>query len=201
MRGDKIVISHESAAGADRIMELIQSSGRTFPLAVAIAGESGAGKSSTALSLAHLTAEAGRKSITLAQDDYFHLPPADNHEQRMKDLTRVGPGEVDLELLNEHVCRLKDGLQVDLRIVSWDENSVGWEPIDAQPWDMVIVEGTYVSLLAAVDVRAFVDRTYHDTRADRISRARERVTPFIEEVLEIEHRIIAKHRVLADVVI
>ena len=201
MRGDKIILSDESHAGALRIMDLITAMGQPFPLSIGIAGESGSGKSSTAHSLARLAGDAGFQSVILAQDDYFHLPPAANHARREEALTHVGPAEVDLELLAEHVQLLKAGREVELRVVWWHENSVGWETLAARQWDLVIVEGTYVCLLGSLDVRAFIPRTYRETRPDRIARSREAVTPFIEQVLEIEHQIISQHRALADVVI
>src|SRR5512147_2318897 len=70
---------------------------------IAVAGESGSGKSVTATALAGELATAGIVSILLHQDDYFLLPPRTNHEHRVQDLRNVGPHEVNLALLQSHV--------------------------------------------------------------------------------------------------
>ena len=49
----------------------------------------------------------------------------------------------------------------------------------------MIVEGTYTPLLK-VDLKIFMERNYHDTLKNRIERARDPLTPFVESVLEIE---------------
>jgi uridine kinase len=68
---------------------------------------------------------------------------------------------------------------------------------------VVIVEGTYVSLLRHVDRRVFIARDRLETLEHRQKRNRggEAADPFIEEVLAVEHKIIAGHRALADYVL
>jgi uridine kinase len=41
---------------------------------LSVAGESGSGKSETALAITDELRESGIKSVVLAQDDYFYLP-------------------------------------------------------------------------------------------------------------------------------
>ena len=68
---------------------------------------------------------------------------------------------------------------------------------------VIIAEGTYTSLLKHVDTRVFIARNRLDTLEHRKKRNRgnEVGDPFIENVLKIEHKIIAGHRQLADFVI
>jgi uridine kinase len=68
---------------------------------------------------------------------------------------------------------------------------------------VLIVEGTYTSLLRNVDIRIFIDRTREDTLAHREKRNRghEVGDPFVEGLLEIEHKIIAGHKHLANIII
>ena len=68
-------------------------------------------------------------------------------------------------------------------------------------WQVLIAEGTYTSTLKFVDFRVFIDRDYHQTLEARKKRARDKFEPFVLEVLEVEHRIISKHKNLADAVI
>ena len=68
---------------------------------------------------------------------------------------------------------------------------------------VVIAEGTYTSLLKHVDRKVFIARNWLDTLDHRKKRNRgnEIGDPFIEQVLTIEHKIIAGHKQLADFVI
>ena len=78
-----------------------------------------------------------------------------------------------------------------------DEEIVSLEGVN-----VVIVEGTYTSMLEKVDLRAFIDRTYHYTLEHRKERARDPAEgEFIERVLEIEHEIISAHKAHADIVL
>ena len=68
---------------------------------------------------------------------------------------------------------------------------------------VVIAEGTYTSLLKNVDAKVFIARNRVDTLAHRQKRNRgnEVGDPFIENVLKIEHKIIAGHKQLANFII
>ena len=66
--------------------------------------------------------------------------------------------------------------------------------------DVLIVEGTYTTLLENVDLRTFINRTYHQTKKARLARARDPDVGFLERVLEIEHQEISQHKARADVV-
>jgi ABC-type dipeptide/oligopeptide/nickel transport system ATPase component len=146
---------------------------------VSIAGESGAGKSTVALELAARLPDA----TVLHQDDYFHLPPDENASRRRKDLTWVGRGEVDLELLATHVSAFKRG--------------------DAQFADVatLIVEGTYVTRLPELDLRVFIDRDYRATEVDRRARGRDPIDEHTDRILAIEHELIRTDLPLADLVL
>ena len=71
---------------------------------------------------------------------------------------------------------------------------------DISGTDVLLIEGTYTASLQ-VDLSIFINRTYRDTFADRVKRARDPITPFVEQVLEIEHEIIARQGIAANVII
>jgi ABC-type dipeptide/oligopeptide/nickel transport system ATPase component len=84
--GDKLVITEYHRNAGKRVFQALESlwkEGAGF-LCVTVAGESGCGKSETALVLSELCEGAGRKTVILAQDDYFHLPPHSNAKPRGK---------------------------------------------------------------------------------------------------------------------
>jgi len=205
MIGDKLVITDYHRQGAAQVYAVVKErlESGAGPLAVTVAGESGSGKSEIAHCLAELLEKDGQIAIVLGQDDYFKLPPKSNHEKRQKDISWVGPGEVRLDLLDENISDLKEhpDRPVKKPLVYFDENRIDSETIAPKKRDVIITEGTYTSLLENVDVRAFINRNYRQTKKARLKRARDPDVDFLEKVLEIEHQEISKHKARADVVI
>jgi uridine kinase len=147
----------------------------------------------------------GMKAVVLGQDDYFVLPPRSNDARRRSDPEWLGPHvEVRLDLLDRHLRHAVAGEpSITKPLVDYDMDSIEEEVVDLAGADVVIAEGTYTSLLKHVDKRIFIDRSRLDTLEHRRKRSRgdEVGDPFIEEVLKVEHKIIAGHRQLADIII
>lgn len=169
---------------------------------VLIGGESGSGKSVTALCLSQTLENKGQKSVVLHLDDYFKLPPKTNHEARLQSLTNVGAHEVNMELLQAHVDAFLNGdAHLQKPLVDYHANSIGSETISLEDASFLIIEGTYALLLENACFHVFMARNYHDTHAQRMARGREAADDFVESVLEIEHQIVSAMRAKADVVI
>lgn len=169
---------------------------------VGVAGESGSGKSTTASALARELAARGLATEVLFQDDYFRRPPRANHAFRERDITSVGPQEVDLARLAGDVAVFRAGRDaVPVPAVDRDADAFRTRAVDFGPARVLVVEGTYVLTLAGLDVRVFLEATYRDTRARRMARARDVDSPFVERVLGIEHAIIARQAASADVLV
>lgn len=205
MIGDKLLISDYHRAAANIILPAVQhklAAGATC-VTVSVGGESGSGKSEVANCLATALEESGKTCLILGQDDYFRLPPKSNHQKRKADISWVGLGEVRLDLMEAHICALKEHPEKPLSkpLVEFKEDRIGCEVIERGIRDVVIIEGCYTTLLSNVDVRAFIDRTYLQTRKSRKKRARDPSEVFLERVLRIEHKEIAGHKPLADIVI
>ncbi|MFP4207596.1 MAG: uridine kinase [Wenzhouxiangella sp.] len=205
MKGDSIVVEPHHAHAAAGVHALITrrpdaTGGR---LVVSVAGESGAGKSEIAEALAGLFEEEGHRPTILQQDDYFVHPPRSNDRVRREDIGWVGPSEVRLDLMEQHLELFRTGACLTKPLVRYLEDRIDQVNVDLSPFDIAIVEGTYVTLLKNVDVRVFIDRDYHASRAHREKRRRHasELDPFIDQVLAIEHGIIAPHRDLADLII
>lgn len=204
MIGDKLNIREEHRKAAQGVLKLLlpeiaQSPGK---YALAIAGESGSGKSELAAALAERLLEQGCKSIVLQQDDYFVYPPKTNTAKRRQDIQWVGASEVRLDLLDRNIREALDNKdEITKPLVIYQEDRIIQEAIKLQGVKVVIAEGTYTTLLQNVHARIFIDRTYVDTKAARLQRAREAPDPWIEEILAVEHRIISAHKSRADVII
>ena len=207
MKGDVLVIEahHRRAAAqiAADLVDAIHAKGGRF--LVTVAGESGSGKSETAAALADQLLQLGVASVVLGQDDYFVLPPKSNDERRRADPEWLGPhAEVRFDLLQANVDAARAGAsEIEKPVIDYDRNSAAMEVVSLEGVAVVIVEGTYVSLLRHVDRRIFIARNRLETleHRQRRNRGSEAADPFIEGVLELEHKIIAGHRALADFVL
>ncbi|GEN77719.1 uridine kinase [Chryseobacterium hagamense] len=205
MIGDTIELNENYLAPARDIIALLK---KRFPLkgktklAIGIAGESGSGKSVTAFALQKVLEGQEVKSLVLQMDDYFKLPPGTNHKNRLKSLENVGIHEVDLEKLAQNIKDLKNGVaEIEKPLVNYSENSIGTEIFDASAYDVVIVEGTYIFEIDFFDFKIFIDRNYKDTYENRVKRNRDEQSDFVEQVLEIEHRIIRNFKNNADLIL
>ena len=204
MRGDKLVIQEGHRKAARQIVEVLlsqimQAEGKFI---ITIAGESGSGKSEIATALSQLLAEKGIKNLILQQDDYFVYPPKTNARMRRQNINHVGLSEVHLTVLDQHLHDILMGkTEIDKPLVIFDEDLITEETVKLKGIKVVIVDGTYTSLLENVHRNIFLDRTYIDTRETRKSRAREEQDEFLERVLEIEHKIISSHRDTADIIV
>ena len=169
---------------------------------IAVAGESGSGKSVTAMSLARELSAGGYVTEVLHQDDYFVRPPAVNHAHRVADLASVGPQEVDFDRLRAHVAAFRRGeTGVVVPRVNYGADQFISEPRDFHDVRILVVDGTYVLAQVDADIRIFLDATSDDTRERRRVRNRDIEAPVVDQVLAIEHQIIAPQRNIADIII
>lgn len=207
MKGDVVVVEEHHIRASHQILpeiiEAIKSKKNRY--IITVAGESGSGKSETGKALADALEKEGIKAIVLGQDDYFVLPPKSNDAKRRDDPEWLGPHkEIRFDVLEGNLMDAITGKDEIVKpLIDYNANSVEEEIINLSGIKVVIVEGTYTSLLKHVDTRIFIARNRLDTLEHRKKRSRgnEVGDPFIENVLKIEHKIIAGHRQLADFVI
>lgn len=204
MKGDRLVIKEEHVNAARKIVKLLFPHD-TMPegkLILTIAGESGSGKSEIASVLSELLSHRGIESIILQQDDYFVYPPKTNARMRKKNIGHVGLREVKLDLLDQNLADIIRGsTTIEKPLVNFDKDTITQETISLDGVSVVIVEGTYTTVLKHPHQRVFIDRTYLDTRESRSQRAREKQDEFLEEILKIEHKIVSSHLLQASIVV
>lgn len=201
MIGDTIHLTGTHLEPAIRIVNRLQITNSKF--VICVGGESGCGKTTLAHALQQiLKQELQFDSHILHMDDYFHLPPHDNHNQRLHDIQNVGPQEVNLDLLDSHIHEYKAGTATIIKpLVNYSENTIGEEVLNFNEKRVLIIEGTYALSLSSSDSKIFIDKTYIETFEARQKRGRDQIIPFNERVLLIEHHIISKHKSLADIVL
>ena len=191
MIGDKITLKSEHLSLANKLLDTVDSLRSSERFAIAIGGESGSGKSTLALAIKEILDQRNIPSFVFHMDDYFILPPKANHKARVKDLSRVGISEVDMDLLSNHVDDFIEGRKaVTKPLVDYENNIIGEEEVDSDHYRVAIIEGTYVLTLPQPELKVFMLRDFRDTFEARRNRGRDPVDDFNNTVLQIEHNII-----------
>lgn len=196
---------HETAASVivPQIVDKVKAKSQRY--IISLAGESGCGKSETAKALVTELNRNGINALVIGQDNYFFLAPLANDAMRKKSAEWLGPHkEVNMQLLDSTLqSAINGGSALNIAHIDYDTNKETIETINIEEVNVIIIEGTYVSLLKHIDTRIFIDADYNDTLKFRQLRNRgnEVHDPFVENVLETEHKIIAGHKFLADFII
>lgn len=206
MQGDHIVVAEQHLEVARKIVERLwpRITALDGKYTITVAGESGSGKSTTATALFRVLQQKGIACVLLQQDDYYVYPPITNDRTRRQNPEWRGLCEVNLALLDQHLQEFLEGRsQIQKPLIVYAEDRIDHETIDVDQANILIVEGTFISLLKHVKTRIFIDRTYLDTRLDRRKRSRyeAELDDFTEGILENEHAIVSAHKAFADVII
>ncbi len=204
MRGDILIINKNHRKAARQVIDLIfdKIKSKKGKYIISVAGESGAGKSEIAASIAEVLTEKNISSFIFQQDDYFVYPPKTNAKMRIKDIRHVGMSEVKLDLIDEELKTILGGNnKIEKPLVIFEEDRIDKETVNLENVKVIIVEGTYTTTLKNIDQRVFIDKDLNDTRESRKKRNREKQDEFLEAILLIEHKIISAHKTLADIII
>ena len=141
------------------------------PLMIGIAGGTASGKTTVARRIAEQL--AGHPVAFLDQDAYYkdltHLEPAQRRQVNFDH-----PDAFDIELLVEHLGRLKDRAPVEKPTYSFVEHTRRQETVTIAPAPVVVLEGILVLALEPVrsllDLRIYVDADDDVRVARRIQR-------------------------------
>ncbi len=202
MLGDVLLIAEKHQKAGEGIIEEILKV-RKPKMMVAISGESGSGKSE----LAHVIAKGLRKHGIMAKplhiDNYYRIHPLERTEWRKTNGIQqvVGPGEYDWATITRNIREFKDGALstgpcVDLVTEQIDQLTTDYAGID-----MLIIDGLYAIKVPDVDLRVFIELTYHETKKAQVVRGKEPQNEYRMQVLEKEHQEVQLLKPTADLFI
>ena len=206
MLGDVLLINDQHKSAAKSIMERVlvdrselEKSSPGYKFVVAISGESGAGKSELAHSLALLLKGCNIRVKILHTDNYYRVPPLERREHRISnEYKSVGFGEYDWNLLHDNIDDFRKDKQVFIPCIDIITEEVDQLFTDFSKIQLLIIDGLYAIRTDDIDLRVFIDLTYHKTKINQMLRCKEPADDYRWEVLEREHHHVRSLKPLAD---
>jgi uridine kinase len=202
MLGDVLLITEKHQKAGDIIIEKILTE-RKPKMIIGISGESGSGKSE----LAHVISKGLRKYGIFAKplhiDNYYRILPLLRTEWRKQHGIEnvVGYGEYDWDTLYRNVQEFKDGKVSTGPCVDLVTEQVDQLTTDYSTVDMLVIDGLYAIKTEGVDLRIFIELTYHETKKAQVVRGKEPQNDYRMAVLEKEHQMVQALKPMADVLI
>lgn len=206
MLGDVLLIKDIHKAAAESIYihlsGLMAEKKNGYRLIVGISGESGAGKSELSHSLANLLKRNGKRVKVIHTDNYYKIPPRERNDWRRKNgVSRVGFREYDWTLIERSIRQFKERREAMMPCIDIVSEQVDKLITDFSQVDILVVDGLYAIKAKGIDLKVFIDLTYHETKMSQVERGKEVMDDFRRQVLEMEHRNIRRLRPLADLIV
>ena len=200
MIGDVLLISEQHTRIAHEMATIINNMIEDR-LVVAIAGESGSGKSEIAHELGKKLKALALPAKILHGDNYYRVPPTQRTEWRRRHgLESVGDKEYDWETFERNISEFRRGAKAALPFLDLYSDQKDTLLTDFSNIRVLILEGLYC-LKASADLRFFIELTYKDTEKVRVRRGKEAQTEFRLLVLKRESEVVQSHKRFADYLI
>lgn len=202
MLGDVLLIEDKHRKAGEAIIQQILER-KSDKFMVAISGESGSGKSE----LAHVIAKGLRKHGIMAKpihiDNYYRIHPLERTEWRKKNGIEkvVGYGEYDWEKIYQNIEDFRSNRQSTMPCVDLVTEQIDQLTTDFNGIDMLIIDGLYAIKTEGMNLRVFLELTYHETKKAQVVRGKEPQNEYRMAVLEQEHRMVQALKPLADILI
>lgn len=170
---------------------------------IAISGESGSGKSE----LAHVVARGLRSNGIMAKplhiDNYYRIHPLERTEWRKSHGIEkvVGYDEYDWDTIYRNIDDFRHDRTSEMPCVDLVTEQIDRLITDFKGIDMLVIDGLYAIKTDGVDVRVFIDLTYHETKKAQLVRGKEPQNEYRMAVLEQEHKMVSALKDSADIIV
>lgn len=199
MLGDVLLITEKHEKAAEKILEQVLKNKKDKYI-IAISGESGSGKTE----LTHVLAKKLRKEGIFAKpvhiDNYYKILPLERTDWRKNHGIEkaVGLEELDWDTINKNIDDFKNNRKATMPCVDLVTEQVDSLTTDFDNIDMMIIDGLYAINAPDVDLRVFIELTYHETKKAQAVRGKEPQNDYRMQVLEKEHQVVQSLKHLAD---
>ena len=206
MLGDVLLIqeTHKKAAAdiKEYMVKDLESKPKGYKYIVAISGESGAGKSELSHSLAKLLKEDDIRVKVLHTDNYYIVPPLLRNEWRKTHgIESIGIDEYDWNLIHQNIREFKESREAMMPCIDIIPEQIDKLITDFKKVDLLVVDGLYAIKTDHIDMRVFIDLTYHETKMTQIIRGKEPLNEYRAQVLEREHQNVISLKSMADLIV
>ena len=206
MLGDVLLINdmHKDAAQAifEKLMEGCGSKEERYRCIVGISGESGSGKSELAHSLGKLLKENNVRVKVIHTDNYYKIQPLLREEwRRNKGFDKIGLEEYDWIKIKKTIRDFKEEQECMIPCIDLIPEQVDKLITDFSKIDLLIIDGLYAINTPDIDMRVFIDLTYHETKINQIIRMKEALSDFRLGILEKEHQAVVSLKPMADLIV
>lgn len=202
MLNDVLLIAEKHEKAAEIIVQRILAEKKDKYI-IAISGESGSGKSE----LTQCVAKRLRKENIFAKpihiDNYYRILPLERKEWRIHNGIDkvVGYDEYDWNTIYQNIKDFKDGKPSTMPCVDLVTEQVDTLITDFKTINMLVIDGLYAIKTEGVDMRIFIDLTYHETKKAQVVRGKEPQNEYRMKVLEKEHQMVQALRPSANILI
>ncbi len=202
MLGDVLLIGEKHENAAREILPHILKN-RKDKFMIAISGESGSGKTELSHVIAKMLRKEGIFCKPIHIDNYYRIHPLERTEWRKTHgiETAVGLGEYDWDTIYRNISDFKNGRESTMPCIDLVTEQVDHLTTDFSTVDMIIIDGLYAINTEDVDLKIFIERTYHETKKAQVVRGKEPQNEYRMQVLEREHQVVQSLRDKADIFI
>ena len=206
MLGDILLINdmHKDAAQSifERVIKARESLDERYRYVIGISGESGSGKSELAHALGQILKDHHVRVKIIHTDNYYKIQPLLREEwRRNKGFDKIGLGEYDWIKIGKTIRDFKEEQECMIPCIDLIPEQVDKLITDFSKIDLLIIDGLYAIDTGDVDLRVFIDLTYHETKINQIIRMKEALSDFRESILEKEHQAVASLKPKADLIV
>lgn len=202
MLGDVLLIEEKHRnAGNDIVNRILKVKRDKF--IVGISGESGSGKTE----LAHVVARGLRQQGIIAKpihiDNYYITHPLERTAWRKKHGIEnvVGYDEYDWDTIYRNINDFRESKVTSMPCVDLVTEQVDTLITDFDGIDMLIIDGLYAIKTEGIDLRVFIELTYHETKKAQVIRGKEPQNEYRMAVLEQEHKMVQSLKKNADLLV
>jgi uridine kinase len=206
MLGDVLLINdmHKEAAQAicEKVMADRETKDERYRYVVGISGESGSGKSELAHTLGVCLKSHHIRVKVIHTDNYYRIQPLLREEwRRNKGFDKIGLEEYDWVKIRKTLRDFKEEQECVIPCIDLIPEQVDKLITDFSKIDLLIVDGLYAIRAKDIDMRVFIDLTYHETKINQIIRMKEAMSEFRLGILEHEHQAVVSLKESADLVV
>ncbi len=202
MLGDVLLIEDKHRIAGEAIIQKILEQ-KKDKFMIAISGESGSGKSELAHVIAKGLRKHGIKAKPIHIDNYYRIHPLERTEWRKKNGIEnvVGYDEYDWNTIYTNIEDFRNNRESSMPCVDLVTEQVDRLTTDFKGIDMLVIDGLYAIKTEGVDLRIFLELTYHETKKAQVVRGKEPQNEYRMAVLEQEHRMVQALKPKADILI